>query len=108
VRSGAERGKLEIHKRHMVAEYHIRRLQALHIYFFHLMLFEEKHYFRKEPNKPNKKHRLADGVFRGLVTFLIFVVYVFCHSFTPHTIFVHNLFKIQAKLHFTILFVKNQ
>ena len=64
----------------MIAEKDIGPLESFHTYLLYLLLFADKHYFRKHSYKPHEEERLTNGVFSGFIPFLVFIINV--HIFT--------------------------
>ena len=80
VRIGCERGQLKVDEIHMVGKDHVRRLQAFHIDLFDLVFLADEHDLGEKPDQPRQIDRLANGVFCGLVTSFVFIIYVNIHG----------------------------
>jgi hypothetical protein len=59
----------------MVAQEHVRGLQALHIYLLHFELLADQHDLGEEPDQPGPKYSLVQGVFCGFIAPFIAVIH---------------------------------
>ena len=56
----------------MIGEDHVGRLEPLHADLFDLVRLECKHNLGQDPDQPGQIPWLADGIFCGFITLLIF------------------------------------